>query len=407
VRRPAEAGRVGRILRAGGAARRRPVAAGVAVPALAAALLCAPPAGAELRIAGHGFGHGVGLAQWGAYGFAREQGRDHRWILRHYYPGTTLQRVPGRRIRVVLKRAGSAKVCSAVRVRDAHGRAVRLLPGRGYRAVPWRADGLSFIDATTGRRRYRLYAPVRVTGGASTCLRGRAFNERSNRSYRGVLELRRDGADVLVVNDVALRHYLYGVVPAEMPASWPAAALRAQAVAARSYALGSLRPGAPWDVLPDQSAQVYGGVEEEQPRTQAAVRATDPLALFYGGAVAVTYFSSSSGGRTAAVEEGFPGSEPLPYLRSVPDPFDRLSPHHDWSVRLTDRAARRRLGDMLDGGLVSLRVVARGPTGRALRVRVTGTEGADDVPAATIQARLGLRSAWFTVKENPRRPTGR
>jgi stage II sporulation protein D len=378
-----------------------------AAAALALGRVAPLPAAAELRIAGHGFGHGVGLAQWGAYGFAREQGRDFRWILRHYYPGTTLRRVPGRRIRVVLKRAGSAKVCSAVRARDAHGRAVRLLPGRGYRAVPWRGDGLAFIDATTGRRRYRLYAPVRVTGGASTCLRGRAFNERSNRSYRGVLELRRDGPDVLVVNDVALRHYLYGVVPAEMPASWPAGALRAQAVAARSYALGSLRPGAPWDVLPDQSAQVYGGVEEEQPRTQAAVRATDPLALFFGASVAIAYFSSSSGGRTAAVEEGFPGSEPLPYLRSVSDPFDRLSPHHDWSVRLSDRAARRRLGDALDGDLVSLQVVARTPSGRVLTVRVRGTEGAGDVPAATIQARLGLRSAWFTVKRNPEPPNRR
>jgi stage II sporulation protein D len=114
--------------------------------------------------------------------------------------------------------------------------------------------------------------------------------------------------------------------------------------------------------------------------------------------VAHTYFFSSSGGRTAAVQEGFPGAAPMPYLRSVRDPWDRLSPHHDWSVRLTDRQARERLDDVAPGRFRSMRVVSRGAAGRVLAVRVRGTRGSATVAGTTIQAELGLRSTWFAVR---------
>jgi stage II sporulation protein D len=362
-----------------------------------------PVRAADLVLFGHGWGHGVGLSQWGARGFAERDDRSYRWILDHYFPGTTLQRTGAARIRVLLKDAGSAKVCSATRARGPNGRSVTLSVHRSYRAAPWRGDGLALIDTTTRRVRARLPAPVRVTGGSSTCLRGTALNDRADREYRGVLVLARDGEDVRVINDVALRHYLYGVVPAEMPPYWPAAALEAQAVAARSYAVRSLDADGTYDVLPNQASQVYGGVQEESAATTRAVQRTDPLVLTAGGDVAATYFSSSSGGRTAAAEEGFPGAEPVSYLRSVPDPWDRLSPDHAWTARFSDRALRKKLAGALKGAFREMRVTARTPTGRAATVRVTGAKGVAEVPAATIRARLELKSVWFSVRRSSRR----
>ena len=366
--------------------------------AVAALLLAAPAAArADVRFEGHGWGHAVGLAQWGAYGYALQEGRDFRWIVGHYFPNTTLGPSPARRIRVRLKRGTTLKLCSATRVRDARRRTVRLSAARTYDFRPWRVDGARVVDRTTGRTRARLVAPLRVSGGSSTCLRGRAENGHSNGTYRGAMVLLRDGGALLAVNDVSLRAYLWGVVPSEVPASWPAEALKAQAVAARGYAARAVKPTAPFDVLPDTRSQVYLGADKEHPATTAAVDATDPLVVLYEGQVAATYFSSSSGGRTAPVEEGFPGGAPVPYLVSVDDPYDSLSPYHDWEVTLTDAEIERKLGSRVPGDFVSIRVVSRTATDRAGTVRVTGSDGERDFPASEIRFALGLRSTWFSI----------
>jgi stage II sporulation protein D len=371
--------------------------AGLLAAVAAGAALSAGPARADVRIDGHGWGHGIGLAQYGAYGYALNEGRDFRFILDHYFPGTTLGPSPARRIRVRLKEGGTLRLCSAGRMRDARGRLVRLSELRTYAFAPWEADGIAVTDTTTRRRRARLRAPVRISGGQSTCLRGKAENGRTNGTYRGAMVVLRAGNRLLAVNDVSLRAYLWGVVPAEVPASWPAEALKAQAVAARGYAVRALKPVAPFDVLADTRSQVYGGADSEAPATTAAVDATEPLVVMYGGEVAATYFSSSSGGRTAAIEEVFTGSPPVPYLQSVDDPHDTLSPYHDWTVTLTDEQAQRKLDEVLDGDLVGIEVAAFTPSGRAAIVRVTGTEGARDVAAGTIRTLLGLRSTWFEI----------
>jgi stage II sporulation protein D len=195
---------------------------------------------------------------------------------------------------------------------------------------------------------------------------------------------------------VHLGSYLRGVVPAEMPAGWPRQALRAQAVVARSYALTSRRPSAPFDVYADTRSQVYRGVTGEAAPATDAVRATGGVVLAYGDAIARTLFHSSSGGRTASFDEVFGGPQ-VPYLGSVDDPFDRLSPYHDWSVALSDDQAAHQLAGVLLGDLLDLEVVALTPTGRAATVRVTGTLGSIDVPGTTARTLLGLRSTWFTI----------
>ena len=123
--------------------------------------------------------------------------------------------------------------------------------------------------------------------------------------------------------------------------------LEAQAVIARSYALRARNAGAPYDVFADTRSQVYGGVGSEVAAASAAVAATRGEIVTYAGLLAQTYFSSSSGGRTAANEEIW-GGAPVPYLRSVDDPYDRLSPYHRWSARFGDREASRRLADVAD-----------------------------------------------------------
>jgi len=368
---------------------------------IAAALLLVAPAtaaAADVVIDGRGWGHGVGLSQYGAYGFAL-QGRDHQSILAHYYTGSDYGEAPNTRMRVRLKRARAPKISGATRARAA-GRRIRLRQDRGYRFRARGVDRVAVIDTTTGRTRARLRTPVTVSGGASTVLHGGAENFVRGGAYRGRMVLVREGAGVLAVNHVALEHYLYGVVPAEMPASWPAEALKAQAVVARSYALTSRASGGVFDVYADVRSQVYRGVVGEVPSTTAAVRATRSRVVTVGGEVAQTFFFSTSGGRTAANEEGFGGS-PLSYLRSVEDPYDDLSPVHTWTARFTRREAQRKLGDLVAGRLQGLEVATRSPSGRAATVLVRGRRGDLTVSAASVRTALGLRSTWIERIDGP------
>lgn len=364
---------------------------------LAVAVVAAvvPSARADYRITGHGFGHGVGLAQYGAMGYARA-GQGHPWILRQYFTGTRLESVAPARMRVRLKETSAGRVTGATLARAANGRRVTLDAARTYRFIPWRADGLEAVDLRTGRTRAHVPAPLRLTGGAPLRVLGPADNGVLDGRYRGAIVLSRSATRVLVVDDVELEQYLYGVVPAEMPSGWPAAALRAQAVTARSYALTSLAPTAPFDVYADTRSQVYRGVVGERATTTAAVRATRRIAVTAGGAVAHTLFHSSSGGRTAAIEDVF-GGPPVTFLRSVEDPYDRLSPYHDWTVTLTDADAAVLLRTVCDGELVDVTVMQRTPGGRAAVVRITGTLGVRDIDGRAARSLLGLRSTWFDV----------
>ena len=360
----------------------------------AAGLALVPAAHADLVVDGRGFGHGVGMSQYGAYGYALREGRDFRWILGHYYTGTTVGSAPSSSLRVLLKRTLSPKVCGATAVRDAAGRRVRLSSRRAYRIRPRGTGGLRVLDTATGRTRARLRAPARITGGQSVCLRGTAENGLNGGRYRGSLVVSRDATRLLVVNRLSLERYLYGVVPAEMPTSWSTEAVKAQAVVARSYALRGRRPAAPFDVYADVRSQVYRGLDAETPEGNAAVLATRGRVVRYGSTVAQTLFFSTSGGRTASNEEAF-GTTPVAYLRSVADPHDDLSPVHTWTERFTPARAASLLRAVTEGELRDIQVAARGASGRAATVTVTGSEGTRDVPAATIRSLLGLRSTWF------------
>src|SRR3954449_1163637 len=264
-----------------------------------ALLIAAPVARADVKIDGHGWGHGVGMSQYGAMGYAAQEHRDFRWILGHYYTGTTVRAVNTGRVRVRLKDARAQRIQGATLLRGADGKKVRVKSTRTYRFTPWKGQ-LRVIALANNKTVAHLTAPVRASGTLK--LLGKAENGVNNGGYRGALDLSLDGTNVLAVNDLALEDYLLGVVAGEMPASWPAQALAVQAVAARSYALKHLAASGAFDVYADTRSQVYGGITGEAAAASAAVRATRGLAVMAGDAVAETLFHSSSGGRTAAVQ---------------------------------------------------------------------------------------------------------
>lgn len=207
------------------------------------------------------------------------------------------------------------------------------------------------------------------------------------RRYRGRLQLLASGGQVQAINHVPLESYLPSVVGSEMPASWPQAALRAQAVAARTYALRQRKPSAVFDLSATVTSQVYKGLEAETPSTREAVASTRGQVLMYGTALANTVFHSSSGGLTE--NSGDLWRQQLPYLVSVPD-FDQSSPVHSWEQRLEPQQLRQAFADI--GGVTQIDVLSTTATGRVRQVRVLGPRGTTVLTGPELRSRLRLRS---------------
>lgn len=207
------------------------------------------------------------------------------------------------------------------------------------------------------------------------------------RGYRGRLQVLVGSSSLQAVNHVPLEAYLPSVVASEMPASWPQAALRAQAVAARTYALRQRKPAAAFDVSATVSSQVYKGVEAETPSTRQAVVSTRGQVLMFGPGLANTVFHSSAGGSTE--NSGDLWSQQLPYLVSVPD-FDQHSPVHAWQLRLEPEQLQKAFGEI--GGVQRIDVLATTGSGRVRQARVTGPAGTLVLTGAQLRSRLGLKS---------------
>ncbi len=376
--------------------------------------------GATVTFHGRGYGHGVGLSQYGARGRALA-GQTSDEILAHYYAGTTLEPIPlTTPIRVRLLAAAKASTSAPLVI---HGRRDR-----------WRIDGVSTVfpkDARLELRptvlsgvaawRIRVIAPdgTRLRDAAIKSFRVRGvtnstvFEVHAKAStydtYRGVLRigLATTAATASVTNELTLERYLRGVVPAEMPSTWPAEALAAQAVAARSYAARRLRPGVSfYDVPDDSSSQVYRGVLGEKPTTTAAIDATAGLVLKSGTAIANTLFHSAGGGATEHNENvyvsatGTKVASPVSYLRGVQDrrddgtAFDDASPYATWSTRTYTRAqlsswfgrdARTNVGS-----LTALDLRDRGVSGRLISVTLIGSLGTKRVSGDVFRAVFNL-----------------
>ena len=283
-------------------------AAAIAITAAFVLARCASGAAASstLLVTGAGFGHGVGMSQEGALGYA-QHGYGYAAILAHYYTGTALGAVP-------------------------ESTTVRMLIDGKVRKLP-------------------------------------------------------------------LETYVQGVVGAEMPASWPLAALEAQAVASRTYAITDHAGGARFDVFADTRSQLYLGRKAQTAQTEAAVAATAGQVVTYAGKPAITYFFASSGGMTESVQNGFPGATPEPWLQGVADPFDQ-GPQHTWSVSMSFAAAAARLHGLVRGAFRGIEVLRRGYSPRIVAAYVLGSAGRTAVSGPELEARLGLYDSWayFSVR---------
>ncbi|WP_345269578.1 SpoIID/LytB domain-containing protein [Nocardioides nanhaiensis] len=375
--------------------------AGVAAPAAADAVDDSPRAPAvraeraapAISVLGNGYGHGRGLSQHGAQSRALD-GQGHRAIVEHYYPGTTWGSARGKvlvqisadttRDVVVAPRRGL--VASAVRggervaVAKVRPRATRfrLLPVQGGTRVQALQGGWRTLRTLPGAAEFRAQGqPVTLF-----------VTPRTRVSYRGAL--RAAGGDT--VNVVSLEDYLRGVVPQEVPALWHPEAVRAQSVAARTYAaFERAQPlAAHYQICDTSQCQVYGGASAEHPASDAAIAATAGQVLLSGGRPAFTQFSASNGGWSVA------GSQP--YLRAAADPFDTA--YRGWTASIDGAAVSRAYPAI--GAFTGATVTRRDGNGRwggrPLAVRLTGTQTSTTVSGETFRSVFGLRSSYFTLR---------
>jgi stage II sporulation protein D len=357
---------------------------------VALALTSGAAASTLFVVKGKGWGHGIGMSQYGAQGFAL-QGRTHQQILAHYYHGTTLG-VEAGNVRVLLTSGRSRfPFASAQTIR---GAGKSLAPG-SYSVTrsgsTLHIGGKTFPSGTTFRSAGRLSV--------------------DGQPFRGKIQIYAPGG-LAAVNLLGLDSYVRGVVANESPSSWHQEALRAQADAARSYALaagghcGNSVIGS--NVLcRGTSDQVYGGVNSETASTNAAVTATAGEVVMSGGSVATTFFFSTSGGSTVNKAEEWGGSD-VSYLQTENDPYDNLSPHHRWGPTdaeedcpggqrdcvYTARAMSSRLGI---ARIRDMTVGTRNSGNRVERVDIVTARGTPMRTGAQIRSALGLRSTWFSI----------
>jgi stage II sporulation protein D len=355
--------------------RRLPLlAALITVLALAGSAVAAP----LFVVTGRGWGHGVGMSQWGAYALA-QSGWNYGQILGYYYPGTSLVTMPSRRVSVLLAdnrlsvRIGSTASFKVGTKTHAAGSPLVRPTSTGRILVEGFAASfpspLTFSPSSPS-------APLRLNGGP----------------YRGVLSVFWRSGRLRIVNRLPLENYVKGVVPRESPSSWPFNALAAQADAARSYALATGGHCGPGLFCADTRDQVYGGVAAETPSTNAAVDATRGQVVSYGGAPAQTFFHSSSGGRTASSADVWGGS--VPYLQSRQD-YDLVpeNPNRYWKKLYSASQMATRLGTRLPSDMT----VTRNSSGRARSVSISTAAGSTSLPGSTVQSRLGLKSTRFWI----------
>jgi len=339
-------------------------------------------------VRGHGFGHGVGMSQYGAYGYA-EHGKGYRYILAHYYRGTTLGTLPGPRfVRVLVDiAAGDVGFSGAT---GACGKS--LDPGRDYEAH--RVGSSVRLRSSAGKPLADCGHKLRAAGDGGIEIAGVG-------AYRGALEVvatAGDAGSLNAINALPVDQYVKGVIPNESPASWPQAALRAQAVAARSYALSVQVGGNGFDLYDTTASQAYEGLESETAATNEAADATRGQVLEYGGKIAQTYFSACSGGHTESVQNVFFG-ESIPYLVGVPDPYDYYCPLHTWDLRFSGPEISDRLGSYLDGRLKRVVITQHGVSPRILWARLYGTGGMTKVRGDQLESALGAYDTWMTFQK--------
>ena len=364
------------------------------------------PSSRTITVTGHGYGHGIGMSQYGAQGAAK-QGVTYDKILARYYPGTALGTKTGT-IRVLISQDTSDPVTIAGRSglvfrNVATGKTLTLPTTIGGATVSrWRILQLS-SDKTQSTLQYKTtgdyhgYLSTRWTGNGQFESPGSISLIMDNGTavkYRGALRsaVPSTGSTARnTVNILPIDSYVRGVIAAEMPSGWMPEALKAQAVAARTYGVRSITSSRYYDICSTTACQVYGGSSRETTSTDAAVKATAGKIVTYSGAPAFTQFSSSSGGYTAL------GSQP--YLKIVSDPWDNWSgnANHTWTASVT--AARIENAYPAIGTLKQLKIATRNGSGdwggRVSTISLIGSLKTVTISGDDARWAFGLKSNWF------------
>ncbi|MCW2758230.1 MAG: hypothetical protein JWO46_1976 [Nocardioidaceae bacterium] len=355
-------------------------------------------ASGTFTIAGRGFGHGHGMSQYGANGAAK-QGLSAAQILAFYYPGTALAVTSGSLRVLVTDATKPATIVHAggrLKVKDLGrgGKAKRLPAKHGarwwrlkpvgartvvqYKTKKWHTYKLRHKKYLVGDGEFRSPSGItlKLPGGATRVYRGaiRSATPTPGSGARGT------------VNVVAIDDYVRGVVPAEMPSSWSPAALQAQAIAARSYAMWSAAsaPNRWYQICDTTACQVYRGTGSEAAPSNAAVAATAGKILTYGGQPAFTQFSASNGGYESA------GS--MPYLVAQSDPYDNYPPWSTPASVATAQAAYPQLGSV-----TGINITSRDVGGRATSVDLVGATTVT-ITGDAFRSLYGLKSSLFSFQ---------
>jgi stage II sporulation protein D len=419
---------------------RRVLAAGLAAVAVGASFVVAAPAlaGRTVTIKGGGWGHGIGMSQYGAYGRALN-GKSAGQIVKHYYSGIDLAARDMPRLRVGLMQGRSAIAFTSRAFADGGGKVTVKVAGSGRRLAKggagtnWRVEPAS----TGGYRVYKGSKQVKrngngVFGGPGSPLvvvfeKHQSLLEVTDKPYAyayGKMEIGTytsscsGGYCARLVLKIPMQKYLYGL--GEVPSSWPQQVLQAQAIAGRTYAFqkalssGQHRIGCDCAVYDSTYDQAYigdakrTGSGEYWDDWKSAVDSTQKKVMLYGGVPIQALYSSSSGGHTENNENVW-GGTPLPYLRGVPDKPDQAegrNPNFKWKLRMpwSDFQSRvdsafgvgklKRFRLMKPFGVSGRVTVVRGDEGG---VRIVGSRKTVRESGWSIRSALGLKDTLFRV----------
>jgi stage II sporulation protein D len=277
---------------------------------------------------------------------------------------------------------------STAEILDGTGKVIGQLPAlQGFDAAAV-SSGVSL----NGKKAWQLILKPKEKGFTYV---GDRSSAAGGRWYRGEVKLVGSGDGLTVVNELNLEDYVASVIGKEMYPTWPIEALKAQAVAARSYAIYQQQHPKfrRFDVLSTTTSQVYAGLEGEANTTQAATQATAGQVLTYQGKVIESVFHSASGGHTENSEDIWIRS--VPYLRGVPD-FDQSAPVFQWNLMLTAAQLRQRIPGI--GDIISIMPTQTTPTGRVKTAKIQGSRGSVLMKGSDVRRALGLKSTRFTVK---------
>jgi SpoIID/LytB domain protein len=376
---------------------------------------------------GKGNGHGLGMSQWGARGRA-SNGQDYRKILSSYYSGTRIDtRDTSMQVRIALTDdpldlarpwprlfgplpfvAGPVTVDGQAQLQAAAGAAI------GFDTDP-SGQPIAFVLNADGSRgtpiviaqtlTMRSSNPAGIRTNIMQIMGGDFRAGAEQRRYAGILQIIPKGkATILPVNVLPMEDYLKGVVPAEMPPYWGVEALKAQAIAGRTYAIAHLG-GADFDLRASESDQAYSGFTDQRGDSTTAVDATRGQVLTYQGKLITAFYMASDGGHTESSEYRFVTWDHGPQLRShlgyltgISDPLDRgpswqVGPFSSAGAALILQDDGRDLGDRLLG----IDILQKDASGRLVGVRLRGSSKTVEVSGPTLRALFGLPDTLVDV----------